>query len=319
MVHQRLIALTLAIVAIAIGATPVLGAKPSKPPAEPVVVGGGAPDDEPWISPSAEEQALLDVRLAQASEIEGHGAGGSFGEVAPASFCPTSETSAPETSASDGLSLSASGCSYVPRSYSLLTYARDQNNYYYCGPATAQVIINYSRGVFSANPNRERAVTIYKVQSEIAKALLWWNPDRQRWENTNTIKQTNAVMLKNGLNELAKLPSGFAYGVVKTGTGPEWHAKIITDIYQWHMPFGVSVGMTSKTRRLVSWDPISPGTAVAHWLAIRGYNGLWDGTDTPQVLYNDSSAAQGGGTGTYSDSSKKMWQLNTSHSNRIVW
>jgi hypothetical protein len=317
MFTRRLIALTLATFAFVISASPVLGAKPGTPNDDPQVIGGGPPADEPWIAPTDAEQAQLDVRLSEAAAIENGGDGGSSGGIQPQSFCATSIKA---NAGADGPSLAtASSCVYVPRSYALATYARNQNNGYYCGPATAQVIINHSRGVFSSNTNGENADTNYKKQSFIATRLLWYNATLERWENTNTVGQTNAYMLRNGLNELANRPSGFGYAVVPTGTGSEWHAKIITDTYTWHMAFAASVKMTSTTRRLVSWSPIASGVTVRHWLAIRGYNGLWDGTDNAKVLYNDSTANLGGGTGSYSDSSLKMWQLNTSHTARVVW
>jgi hypothetical protein len=320
MVHRRLITLMLATLAFAISASPVLGAKPHKPPDEPTVVGGGPAEDEPWISPSDDEQALLDVRLAEASEVQqaasDAGDDDSGGGIQPQSFCATSiQTDAGALAPT----LATASCVYVPRSYALATYARNQNNGFYCGPATAQVIINHSRGVYSANTNGENADTNYKKQSFIATRLLWYNTSASRWENTNTIGQTNAYMLRNGLNELADLPSGFAYAVVPTGTGAEWHSKIITDTYTWRMAFAASVKMTSTTRRLISWAAIARGVEVRHWLTIRGYNGFWDGTDTAKVLYNDSTADLGGGTGSYSDSSLKVWQLNTSHTARVVW
>jgi hypothetical protein len=317
MFTRRLFALTLATFAFVISASPVLGAKPGTPPQDPQVIGGGPPDDEPWIPPTDAEQAQLDVRLSEAAQVEDGGSGGSGGAIEPQSFCATSAKT--DAGAHAPLLATASSCVYVPRSYSLATYARNQNNDYYCGPATAQVIINHSRGVYSSNSNGENADTNYKKQSFIATRQLWYNATLARWENTNTIGQTNAYMLRNGLNELADLPSGFAYAVVPTGTGSEWHSKIITDTYTWHMAFAASVKMTSTTRRLVSWEPIAKGVTVKHWLAIRGYNGLWDGTDTAKVAYNDSTANQGRGTGSYSDSSLKMWQLNTSHTARVVW
>ncbi|HET8586983.1 MAG TPA: hypothetical protein VFM74_03820 [Candidatus Limnocylindria bacterium] len=322
MIHRRFLALTLATLAVALSVAPVLGAKPPARPDEPIAVGGGPADDEPWIPPTEDQQALLDVRLAEAAQVESSTAGDSAGSIQPLSFCATSATAdsaADSPSPGDASAITASGCVYVPRSYALLTYARNQNNGYYCGPATAQVIINHSRGIYSSDTNGENAATNYRKQSYIATRLLWYNSSAGRWENTNTIGQTNAYMLRNGLNELADLPSGFAYAVVPTGTGSEWHAKIITETYTWHMAFAASVKMTSTTRRLVSWSPIAKGTTVRHWLAIRGYNGLWDGTDAAKVLYNDSTAYLGGGTGSYSDSSLKFWQLNTSHTARVVW
>lgn len=306
MAIRRVIALALATLAVASVASPAFAAKPTGTH----IIGGGPPADEPWIPPTAKEQAVIDAKLAMASEVEAS-SGSSGGVVGPNSFCANSVGR--ETTSS------TSGCVYVPHSYALATYARRQNNDFYCGPATAQVIINRSRGLYSSNTDGEALASNYRRQSYIATRLLWYNADKARWENTNTIGSTNAYMLKSGLNELAALPSGFVYAVVSTGTGSAWHSKIITDTYQWKMAFGTPVKMTSTSARLSSWRPIGAGNVVQHWIPIRGYYGFWDGTSGPKVYFNDSSGNQGGGTGSYADASLKVYQLNAWHTARVVW
>jgi hypothetical protein len=300
--------MVLAVLTAATFASPAAAGKPSSGQR---VIGGGPPADEPWIAPTAEEQQSLDLRLAEALQIEDASRVSLSGDVSSNGFCETvSRPDAEQVTTS-------TAC--APISYSLLTYARRQNLDFYCGPATAQVIINRSRGIYSSNIDGENATTNYKKQSYIATRLLWYNNAKERWENTNTIGSTNAYMLKNGLNELAKIPSGFIYGVVATGTGAQWHSKIVTDTQEWHMAFGTPVKMTSSSARLTSWDPIPPGVTVLHWLAIRGYSGRWDGTNNAKVYFNDSSDRQGGGTGSYIDSSLKMYTLNQWHTARVVW
>lgn len=307
MLHRRLMPLVLAVLMAATIASPATADKPSSGPR---VIGGGPPADEPWIPPTAEEQQSLDLRLAEAAQIQDASQDATDSQIIASGFCPTA----------DGVDdPSTTGTTCAPASYTLATYARRQNLDFYCGPATAQVIINRSRGIYSSNIDGENATTNYKKQSFIATRLLWYNDVKDRWENTNTIGSTNAYMLKNGLNELAKLPSGFIYAVVATGTGAQWHSKIITDTQQWHMGFGTPVKMDSGSLRLSSWSPIPPGVTVLHWLPIRGYSGAWDGTNTPKVYFNDSSDRQGGGTGSFVDSSLKMYKLNQWHTARVVW
>ena len=84
-------------------------------------------------------------------------------------------------------------------------------------------------------------------------------------------------------------------------------------------PSRTAIKMDADSPRLSSWNPIPEGVVVRHWIAIRGYTDYWDGTNGPRVWYNDSSDRQGGGTGTFYDPSIKVWRLNTSHTNRIVW
>lgn len=309
MVHRGMLAMLLAALTAVSVVSPAAAGKPSTGPK---VIGGGPPADEPWIPPTAEEQQSIDQRLAMAEGIEATSSAKSSDSVSPSAFCQTA-------SPADGADTTTSTTACAPTSYSLLTYARRQNNGYYCGPATAQVIINRSRDFYSSTIDGESAGTNYRKQSAIGTRLLWYNDAAARWENTNTIGSTNAYMLKNGLNELGRLPSNFIYAVVPTGTGAAWHSKIVTDTQQWHMAFGTPVKMTSSSLRLTSWKPIPAGVTVMHWLAIRGYNGRWDGTDNAKVYYNDSSDRQGGGTGSYIDSSLKMWKLNAWHTARVVW
>jgi hypothetical protein len=308
MLGRRLLPMVLAVIAVTAVTSPALAGKPINGPR---VVGGGSPDDEPWIPPTIEQQESLNVRLAQAAALNAGSMQLKTTQSIESGFCPTSS----HTAGVDAVT--STDC--APVSYTLATYARRQYNDFYCGPATAQVIINRSRGIYSSNVDPQNTSTNYKTQTYIASRLLWYNSALGRWENTNTAGQTNAYMLTNGLNELARLPSGFIFAVVPTGTGSEWHSKIITDTQQWHMAFGTAIKMTSTSPRLSSWQPISAGTEVHHWIPIRGYSGRWDGTNTPKVYYNDSSGQQGGGTGSYSDSSLKVYNLNHWHTARVVW
>ena len=308
MLRRRLLPTVLAMLTAATLASPALAGKPTGGPRD---VGGGPPDDEPWIPPTAEQQASLDLRLGQADELNVAARTSSNSLAIDSGFCPT-------ISRSTGIDAATSTTCATP-SYTLATYARRQVKDYYCGPATAQVIINRSRGVYSSNIDGQSTTTNYKTQTYIATKLTWTNPANGRVEDTDDIGQTNAYMLANGLNVLAKLPSGFAYAVVATGTGSQWHSKVITDTQQWHMAFATAIKMTSSSQRLSSWDPIPAGVTVRHWIPIRGYRGLWDGSNTPRVYYNDSSDRQGGGTGSYSDSSVLVYNLNQWHTARVVW
>lgn len=308
MLRRRVLPMVLAILTAVALASPAMAGKPSGGSKN---IGGGPPDDEPWIPPTAEQQESLVVRLAQAEALDGASKKATTSQIVESGFCPIADLSAGVDA------VTAYDC--APVSFTLATYARRQIKDFYCGPATAQVIINRSRGIYSSNIDGENSTTNYKKQSYIGTRLLWKNPATGMWENTNTIGQTNAYMLTNGLNELAKLPSGFVYAVVATGTSSEWHSKVITDTQQWHMAFGVAIKMTSSSPRLSSWKPIPAGVTVRHWIPIRGYSGRWDGTNTPKVYYNDSSDRQGGGTGSYSDASLKVYTLNHWHTARLVW
>jgi hypothetical protein len=308
MLHRRFLPMVLAVLTAITLASPAMAGKPTGGTRN---IGGGPPDDEPWIPLSAEEQQGLDLRLAQADAVTVATKKAMTSLSIEGSFCPTASLVA-------GMDAVTSTTCSTP-SYTLATNARRQTKDYYCGPATAQVIINHSRGIYSTNIDGENATTNYMKQTAIAQRLTWTNPATARVEDTDDIGQTNAYMLANGLNALAKRPSGFTYYVVQTGTGSQWHSKVITETQQWHMAFGTAIKMTSSSPRLSSWPPLSAGVTVRHWIPIRGYRGLWDGSYTPRVYYNDSSDQQGGGTGSYSDPSLTVYNLNAWHTARLVW
>ena len=307
MLRRRLLPVVLAMLTVVSLTGPTLAGKPGAGSRD---IGGGPPDDEPWIPPTAEEQEDLDLRLAQADALMVRTKSSSSLAI-QTSFCPT-------VSLSSGVDAVTSSDCATP-SYTLATYARRQTKDYYCGPATAQVIINHSRGIYSSNIDGENASTNYMKQTAIAQKLTWTNPATTKIEDTDDIGQTNAYMLANGLNALAKRPYHFTYYVVATGTGSQWHSKVITETQQWHMGFGTAIKMTSNSPHLSSWVRVPSGVTVRHWIPIRGYRGLWDGSNTPRVYYNDSSDRQGGGTGSYSDPSLLVYNLNAWHTARLVW
>ena len=68
--------------------------------------------------------------------------------------------------------------------------------------------------------------------------------------------------------------------------------------------------------KLASWPDERP--LARHWIAIRGYDGLW-GSDAPIVYYSDSSGGYGGGTGNYWDLSVVLHEANQRNRGRIIW
>src|SRR4029078_3515935 len=49
--------------------------------------------------------------------------------------------------------------------------ARQQNNYYYGGPATGQVVINWTRGITSGNNDGEDVTTNWRRPSKIEQGM----------------------------------------------------------------------------------------------------------------------------------------------------
>jgi hypothetical protein len=214
------------------------------------------------------------------------------------------------TSSGDG------AAALAPTSSSLSTYARQQSHGYYCGPTSGQVVSNYSWSIFKSSTSGTTTANNKYTQITVAS-----------WMKTTTAGTTGANLagtynadwnLRSGLNKASRLPAGFGYFYTATGTGSQWHSKVITDISDWAMPLVVPVKPhdPGAAYRLTSWPK---AVEAWHWIAIRGYNGLWNGTRTPLVYYNDSSAGYSGGTGSYSDPSYDVHYLNARNSGNLVW
>ena len=165
MLRHRLLRFVLAVLTALAVAGPAAAAEPT------VKSTGGPPSDEPWIPPTPAQQESLDLRLAQLGELQATQKG-LRGTTAQNGFCETSPAAGAP---------SASGDDCAPPSYNLLTYARRQYTDWYCGPATAQVIINYTRGIFKSKLGGQDPDTNYKKQTYIATRLVWWNAAAGRW------------------------------------------------------------------------------------------------------------------------------------------
>jgi hypothetical protein len=191
----------------------------------------------------------------------------------------------------------------------LATNFRQQKTSYWCGPASAQVAINLSRGYFFAKKGGEDPDTNYRLQSEIAD-----------WASTTASYGTSGANLENALNRpKAVLPptSDWIYVFAGTGDLDAFHNKVVTDVHAYGMPLIslVRPNEPGKEFHLSSWQ--GPAIHAGHWIVLRGYFGLDASTAT--IYYNDSSEGYQGGTGAYGDSALTMWKVSHYHSDMIIW
>jgi hypothetical protein len=191
----------------------------------------------------------------------------------------------------------------------LATHFRQQKTSYWCGPASAQVAINLSRGYFFAKKGGEDPATNYRLQSEIAE-----------WANTTASSGTSGANLENALNRpkaVLKPTADWIYVFAGSGDLDAFHNKVVTDVAVYGMPLIslVRPNEPGKEFHLPSWQ--GPAIHAGHWIVLRGYFGLnaSDGT----IFYNDSSDGYQGGTGAYGDSALTMWKVSHYHSDMIIW
>jgi hypothetical protein len=213
------------------------------------------------------------------------------------------------STAGDDATLSENRVMGPPSMKILTTNFRQQKTSYWCGPASAQVAINLSRGYFFAKKAGEDPDTNYRLQSEIAG-----------WANTTASNGTSGANLENALNRpKAVLPptSDWIYIFAGTGDLNAFHNKVVTDVHAYGMPLIslVRPNEPSKEFHLSSWQ--GPAIHAGHWIVLRGYSGL-DASDAT-IYYNDSSEGYQGGTGAYGDSALTMWKVSHYHSDMIIW
>jgi hypothetical protein len=255
-----------------------------------VLAGGGASPtgqlevDRTTSVKTAEQQARIDAKLARAASLE---------------------TSTTAHSGAAAMSLAAA----LPAYRVLETYARQQKTSYWCGPASAQVAINLSRGYFFSQPGGENAKTNYRLQSEIAA-----------WANTTASSGTSGANLERTLNRpkaILRPTPDWIYIFADHGDLEAYYDKVVADIFGSGMPLIslVRPNEPGKEHHLSSWDgaPIHAG----HWIVLHGYGGLDPYYAT--IFYNDSSEGYQGGTGAYSDPALTMWKVSHYHSDMIIW
>ena len=196
-----------------------------------------------------------------------------------------------------------------PTTKVLATHFRQQKTSYWCGPASAQVAINLSRGYYFTQKGGENPDTNYRLQSEIAA-----------WANTTASNGTSGANLENALNRpkaVEKPTPDWIYIFADTGDLEAFHGKVVTDVHRYGMPLIslVRPNEPGKDYHLSSWQ--GPAIHAGHWIVLRGYSGL--NASTATIYYNDSSEGYQGGTGAYADSALTMWKVSHYHSDMIIW
>lgn len=209
----------------------------------------------------------------------------------------------------DAATLAESRLAGPPAKKILETHFRQQKTSYWCGPASAQVAINLSRGYFFAKKGGEDPDTNYRLQSEIAA-----------WANTTASYGTSGANLENALNRpraVLKPTADWIYIFAGTGDLDAFHNKVVTDVHGYGMPLIslVRPNEPSKEYHLSSWQ--GPPIHAGHWIVLRGYSGL--NASSATIYYNDSSEGYQGGTGAYADTALTMWKVSHYHSDMIIW
>ncbi|MGA3029912.1 MAG: C39 family peptidase [Candidatus Limnocylindrales bacterium] len=275
------------ILALAFGATlagvmalPVAARPPVSPSADP---------SEVALTP-LEQQARADKLAFAQKELRRPG---SVIGASPAA-CPASAQTLTASGISPSAVSPAAGCSGYWGWVSITPRRQEQS--YWCGVATVQVVSNY-------------------VWRMAASSNKWTQSQITAWTQTTTAG-TSGSRESYGLNQAnagsPNLPASWTYAAMTSTQiaqgGSVWHSLLRTDINQYSMPQVVSVAPKDPgfAYFLTSWRNAAAQYA-GHYIVLNGWTGVWDNTRTPTVNYADSAV---GATGTASlDPAYDMWQM----------
>jgi hypothetical protein len=205
--------------------------------------------------------------------------------------------------------------SALPSSYTLSTRPRHQHRWFYCGPATVQVVSNYTWGYIVDAGGQSATGNKYK-QSVISA----------NWTKTDVTLQTYLADLITGMNSASDPPFAGFYMQWHNPAWSDFHMAIATDTHDWFMPLATSVNprKTGSAYFLSSWQA-APAGDYGHYIPLRGYSG-WS-KSSAKAYYNDSSGGKDevtgetilGGTGSFSDRSYTVFKTMMNRSGNLVW
>jgi hypothetical protein len=299
MSSRRLVMAALsAAILLTAGAGPAHAAKPSPTPAPDPAGAGERP-----LTPEEEARAAAKLANAEAYVALAARDGRDLASLA----CVTPTTFGDGGSIDQAATIDA--CA-IPQGF-LTVSARDQAKGIYCGPATGQVISNYSWAM-AATSNKYTQATI------------------AGWMKTDINGRTDAQYLEVGLEKSTagspRRPAGWDWIVINLSdtdrdgqVADQLHAMVRSNISGSKMPLAIPVKPydAGDAFHLSSWA--RPVNSVGHWIAAYGWVGLWTGTDSSLLYYTDSSRDEGGSTGKFNDPMRHIAQMIMDHTKRLVW
>jgi hypothetical protein len=268
-------------------------------PTDGSVTGGGNPPTNSKVLPlSREQKESKKVKDAVIARIaDGSGTSGATTNSCPT---PTSTSSDPSSSTQ---AAETQAC-YTPSKWVLPNInPRQQEKWYWCGPAVGQVMSNYTWGM-SASQNKYS-------QSQIAS-----------WMRTEINRQTFLGDFIAGVNRATRRPSNFVYMQKHAPTFTDWHNTIIAGVYTWRLPLaaGVNPHPTWADYYIISWP--EPKNA-AHYIELHGYEGYASTANGSRfVYYSDTAgpfAAPGMKAGNFRDISFDVYRTMMANTGDMVY
>ncbi|MEP7082236.1 MAG: hypothetical protein ABI841_04575 [Chloroflexota bacterium] len=222
-----------------------------------------------------------------------------------------SSMEATEASTVDTAAIAPLAC-WVPQGF-LAVEARDQIFGTYCGPATGQVIANYSW----AMPAGANVFTQQRIAG---------------WMSTDVNGSTGAFQMEFGLEKATagspRRPANWDWIVTVLSdtdhdgwVGDQLDAYVRSNISNSRMPLAIPVKphdpLSPSGAHLASWP--NPVWSMGHWVPIYGWVGIHDGTDRARMYFTDSSRDEGGATGKFWTPTRWFTLMILEHTGRFVW
>jgi hypothetical protein len=136
-------------------------------------------------------------------------------------------------------------------------------------------------------------------------------------------------LLVAGMNGATVKPQGWLYLQWHNPTFQDFHNAIIDDTWTFDLPLAAGVNPRDSVNGsyyLPNWASVPPSSTYGHYIAIRGYSGLYS-DPTRYAYYNDSSGGVDevtgqvilGSTGSYSYGSYGVWETMLNNYQNLIW
>ena len=257
--RRRTCALLLLVVVLLLGVS-----VPTVTAADPPAGGGNPPSNNKVLPLTREQKASRSVKEELIARVPSR----SSSNGAATTSCPT-PTSTGDAASASGHSTTSS-C-YTPFKFVLGNVnPRQQEKWYWCGPAVGQVMSNYSWAMGAAQNKY--------TQAQIAS-----------WMRTEINRQTFLGDFIAGVNRATRRPSNFVYIQKHAPSFTNWHNTIISGVYNWRLPLaaGVNPHPFGSSVWIVSWPQ---ERNAAHYIELHGYEGYATTANGSRwVFYSDTA------------------------------
>ncbi|HEX2221775.1 MAG TPA: hypothetical protein VHK06_04555 [Candidatus Limnocylindria bacterium] len=264
------------------------------------LAGGGNPPSNTKILPLSREQK--ESRRVKEEIIARVGQRTATGGTTTNS-CPTPTSVSTSVTSSTEPAVTTNAC-YTPSKWVLGNInPRQQEKWYWCGPAVGQVMSNYTWGM-GASANKYS-------QSQIAS-----------WMRTEINGQTFLGDFIYGVNRATRRPSNFVYMQKHAPSFSNWHNTIIAGVYSWRLPLaaGVNPHAIGSSVWIISWPQEKN---AAHYIELHGYEGYASTANGSRwVYYSDTAgpyAAAGMRAGNFKDISYDVYRTMMMNTGDMVY